>query len=839
MERKITPLKKPDYQPYRSYLPTAFDETPTMLEKVNKLIEFLNKVVEHTNNFTDFVEELLKTYGDFINENIGNMWESIEDLRNDWEEVKEWLLNEGLKEEVANILNEWLSDGTLADIINEEVFNMKADKTYVDEINEVVQENKNILDSKEINVKFPRNGLVGAKGDGVTNDYQNIQTIIDYVGLTGGTVFFPDGDYLIGSPLNIPSNVRIKGNGYNSTLVKNNGNYFMRMAGTFGNEMRLSSEITTGNRTIKVSGSHNLKPNDLILLKSQRNALSTDAGEQWQLGGSTGGTSTAYFGEFLKVSRIESSNTFIVGSGVIYPDYKTTNIGETDPNARESSTVQKVEPVQNVIIENLRFKGDVVGGVSIIKGYNVITKNLIFEIEKNATTIVFRESFMCKDEGSKTFFNPENHPANHYDRNCYKVTSSQSCGFIGSYCEFGTQPFDFNFLDMSIVTTYPFLDGVETKYSTQNGMTSHGGTYAMSVINSRFTNCVNYGISTRTRNSLIANNIIQGTSVNTTFSYGMAVYEGSATDCIFSGNQVSGFNKGVTVIDGTTREKLFKWVGLQVINNVFKDVNRCITFELNKGNDYSGNVGVQISNNTVSYFTNQYAKYVSVLGVNGVKISDNVVNNPFRNANAGVYIDNGSNIVVSDNLFNNLSPQLWVIEPEDGKTLFIKFESRYSYNANNIVVPDKGVNLSTYFMGSFMPRTDGKQALGWSGGRWSTIWAVNGTISTSDRNLKDEITEIPDEWLKAWGQVRFKRYKMKESVKEKGEKARWHIGLVAQDIDEAFRMYGLDATEIGLLCIDEWEENGEKIERWSIRSDECMFLESEYKRKLLLGELNE
>jgi hypothetical protein len=111
----------------------------------------------------------------------------------------------------------------------------------------------------------------------------------------------------------------------------------------------------------------------------------------------------------------------------------------------------------------------------------------------------------------------------------------------------------------------------------------------------------------------------------------------------------------------------------------------------------------------------------------------------------------------------------------------------------------------------------------------------------SDRNLKTEISEIPDSWLDAWQEVDFVRYKFKKAIYEKGlSGARWHIGLISQDIHEKFKKYGLDALEIGVLCYDKWEKqedsNGLVVqsgEVWSIRPDECQFMEMALMRRSL------
>lgn len=111
--------------------------------------------------------------------------------------------------------------------------------------------------------------------------------------------------------------------------------------------------------------------------------------------------------------------------------------------------------------------------------------------------------------------------------------------------------------------------------------------------------------------------------------------------------------------------------------------------------------------------------------------------------------------------------------------------------------------------------------------RWKAVYAVNGTIQTSDENLKEEIGEIPEAVFKAWENVKFVQYKFKDAVKEKCEKARYHIGLIAQRIVAAFEAEGLDAFAYGLVCRDALEDGGEIL---SLRYDECLSLECAYER---------
>lgn len=68
----------------------------------------------------------------------------------------------------------------------------------------------------------------GAAGDGVTDDSAAIQAAIDYLTtLYGGTLFFPDGRYLLNTPVTIKSNITIAGvgTGTNGTVAK--GSYLI------------------------------------------------------------------------------------------------------------------------------------------------------------------------------------------------------------------------------------------------------------------------------------------------------------------------------------------------------------------------------------------------------------------------------------------------------------------------------------------------------------------------------------------------------------------------------------------------------------------------------------
>jgi hypothetical protein len=105
----------------------------------------------------------------------------------------------------------------------------------------------------------------------------------------------------------------------------------------------------------------------------------------------------------------------------------------------------------------------------------------------------------------------------------------------------------------------------------------------------------------------------------------------------------------------------------------------------------------------------------------------------------------------------------------------------------------------------------GTVKLGNSGFKWSEVWAVNGSIQTSDENAKQQVGPIDEAVLRAWGNVEYYQYKFNSAVAAKGDGARWHIGVIAQRVKKAFEAEGIDPFAYGILCYDEWNDEYEDV----------------------------
>jgi hypothetical protein len=108
---------------------------------------------------------------------------------------------------------------------------------------------------------------------------------------------------------------------------------------------------------------------------------------------------------------------------------------------------------------------------------------------------------------------------------------------------------------------------------------------------------------------------------------------------------------------------------------------------------------------------------------------------------------------------------------------------------------------------------DNSVDLGRSNNRFDDIYATNSTIQTSDRNQKQDIAELSDSERRvavaAKGLLR--KYRWIDAVAEKGDNARIHFGIIAQDLEDAFTAEGLDAGRYAMfISTTWWEHDGEK-----------------------------
>lgn len=90
----------------------------------------------------------------------------------------------------------------------------------------------------------------------------------------------------------------------------------------------------------------------------------------------------------------------------------------------------------------------------------------------------------------------------------------------------------------------------------------------------------------------------------------------------------------------------------------------------------------------------------------------------------------------------------------------------------------------------FMPVADNSYTLGYSGYRWKQVYAAAGSISTSDRNAKKDITELDNQSYDFVMGLKPSKYRFIEN-----ESNRIHYGLIAQDVEILLGKLGIKTDD--------------------------------------------
>ena len=111
--------------------------------------------------------------------------------------------------------------------------------------------------------------------------------------------------------------------------------------------------------------------------------------------------------------------------------------------------------------------------------------------------------------------------------------------------------------------------------------------------------------------------------------------------------------------------------------------------------------------------------------------------------------------------------------------------------------------------------------------RFDDIYATNGTIQTSDENEKQNIASLTSAEITAATAISklFKTFKWKDKVEAKGDNARTHTGVVAQQVQSAMSDAWLDASKYAFWCSKTWWEKD--VEVAAVEADEEKGIEAQ------------
>lgn len=128
-------------------------------------------------------------------------------------------------------------------------------------------------------------------------------------------------------------------------------------------------------------------------------------------------------------------------------------------------------------------------------------------------------------------------------------------------------------------------------------------------------------------------------------------------------------------------------------------------------------------------------------------------------------------------------------------------------------------NELIYIEGDLRPRVDDYYWLGSSSRAWQDIYSVNDPTITSDRRLKNSITYNMDKYDVFFDNLRPTPYKLNN-----GTSGRTHLGLIAQDVEQALKYSNLSTMDFAGFIYSESDTNQESGNRYALRYGEFISL---------------
>lgn len=178
----------------------------------------------------------------------------------------------------------------------------------------------------------------GAIGDGVTDNFSAVSSAINALNGAQGVIYFPAGNYLIGSTLNLPDSTILRGAGSDSSHL------IFNLNGTIGNAINITG--TSSANQVSVLGGHQLGSNNIKVADT----ASFSAGDYVELFQENGIWDTQpvswanqSVGQILKLNAVSGDTLFFEKPLRLSFD-STLNI-----------RVQKISPAREVGIECLQI----------------------------------------------------------------------------------------------------------------------------------------------------------------------------------------------------------------------------------------------------------------------------------------------------------------------------------------------------------------------------------------------------------------------------------------------------------------------------------------------------
>ena len=298
------------------------------------------------------------------------------------------------------------------------------------------------------------------------------------------------------------------------------------------------------------------------------------------------------------------------------------------------------------------------------------------------------------------------------------------------------------------------------------------------------------------------------------------VFYSATQTVIFTGNMSLGALDGFKAADDRPQS-------VTISANAFKDCATCInTDNLTERYSVTGNHSIgdttfmaAVTNSTVSDNThdgiNGNGQKRAVSNASGVDVRVDASQNGYREAHRDARQSSAQNDIYYNLIVESADPQN--AGPVAELRAVKDITNANAYGAWELW-HGLGSSLNNYlyssFQGHLLPSRnlaqDNTQNLGSASIRWATVFAGTGTINTSDRHEKQQARDLDDAEKQVAKSIKsmIKAFKFNDAVERKGDGARVHFGVIAQDVADAFAAEGLDAGSYALFCSDEYYELG-------------------------------
>ncbi len=159
-----------------------------------------------------------------------------------------------------------------------------------------------------------------------------------------------------------------------------------------------------------------------------------------------------------------------------------------------------------------------------------------------------------------------------------------------------------------------------------------------------------------------------------------------------------------------------------------------------------------------------------------------------------------------------------------GAAIFTTSDARHLYFLPNSSVTDYildlGINDNEW---SLVPYKDHFLNLGSPNHKWGTVYAVVGAIQTSDKNKKNDIKPLSEQYESIFEQLKPVSYKLNDGH-------RTHTGFISQDIEKSLDDNGMTGEDWAAFCKDD-DGNGGSV--YGLRYEEIIALNTHMIQKLM------